>query len=488
MATEWYCRIKGKQYGPLRSNQLLDLARSGALSPADLVRRGCGGAWTKAAKVKGLELSEGGGAHSVSRWYCRVGAQTLGPLSSQQLRAAARSGRLSPADLVRSVSRKTWVPAARVRGLEFPGSARAQPQPDKVMAASSHPTETHDAKSTASEPAIPNSLPRRWSSRLGLKQFSRTIRHVVKCTGASLRHWLRGASSTSASSVGRTSYGKTIALAALCIVPFVLPTFGPALHGPVILVLTAVAVLIGTILYGAVCRPDGTSRGWALFAFLFTALFGATTLLQFVDLATGLAQQDVSWQHAPLWLVKALGSAYNQATVPPADSLGAFSVLLSLLSTIVSVGLCEEGLKLIPAVVAVGTGHVMSRRGAMFIGAMSGLAFGTSESLWVSFEVYLPDHVPLSMYLTRCFGCVFAHAAITLVASSFLVVKAPLRDNAAARCGWRFVVVALLCTVAAAVVHGFYDTCLSHGMPGLAGLTMAVVVWGVIVIDERTPA
>lgn len=54
MAQQWYCRISGKQYGPLSGQQLKKLATTGKLKPEDGVRRESDEKWAPAGKVKGL--------------------------------------------------------------------------------------------------------------------------------------------------------------------------------------------------------------------------------------------------------------------------------------------------------------------------------------------------------------------------------------------------------------------------------------------------
>jgi len=54
-----------------------------------------------------------------SEWYFSVEGQQFGPVSSEQLREMATAGRLRPNDFVWRPGLKTWVPAAKVKGL-FP--------------------------------------------------------------------------------------------------------------------------------------------------------------------------------------------------------------------------------------------------------------------------------------------------------------------------------------------------------------------------------
>ena len=54
MATKWYCAKNGKEYGPFSSGQLKELATSGRLRPADMVRTDGGKEWQPASNLPGL--------------------------------------------------------------------------------------------------------------------------------------------------------------------------------------------------------------------------------------------------------------------------------------------------------------------------------------------------------------------------------------------------------------------------------------------------
>ena len=54
MAAEWYCQIDDKEYGPLTVDQLRSMARSGRLTSTGYVRRGEDGEWVVASRAKGL--------------------------------------------------------------------------------------------------------------------------------------------------------------------------------------------------------------------------------------------------------------------------------------------------------------------------------------------------------------------------------------------------------------------------------------------------
>jgi hypothetical protein len=54
MRTEWYCQIMGEEWGPMSSQELMAVARRGRLTRDDLVRSGANGTWVRAENVVGL--------------------------------------------------------------------------------------------------------------------------------------------------------------------------------------------------------------------------------------------------------------------------------------------------------------------------------------------------------------------------------------------------------------------------------------------------
>src|SRR5687767_8776172 len=66
----------------------------------------------------------------MSEWYYTSGGQQVGPVTSSELKQAARSGRLAPTDLVWKDGMAEWSPATKVRGLFehlFAGGAGGAP-------------------------------------------------------------------------------------------------------------------------------------------------------------------------------------------------------------------------------------------------------------------------------------------------------------------------------------------------------------------------
>ena len=67
----------------------------------------------------------------MKQWHCAVGGQQFGPVSEEELRSWAATGRIQPTDYVWSEGMTDWVPASTVEGL-FPagfGAAAAAGAP-----------------------------------------------------------------------------------------------------------------------------------------------------------------------------------------------------------------------------------------------------------------------------------------------------------------------------------------------------------------------
>ncbi len=88
-----------------------------------------------------------------SEWYFSIHGEQFGPVSSKELRQMAATGRLKPSDLVWRPGLKTWVPAARIKGLfpSPPGLPRS-PSSTKDQAVVPHASDKSD-EPTSVEPA-----------------------------------------------------------------------------------------------------------------------------------------------------------------------------------------------------------------------------------------------------------------------------------------------------------------------------------------------
>ena len=75
MAAQWFCKIAGKEHGPLSAQQLVQLARARRLKPTDPVRKDKS-AWVAASNVQGLfpkadvvsSVTTGPGAEATANW------------------------------------------------------------------------------------------------------------------------------------------------------------------------------------------------------------------------------------------------------------------------------------------------------------------------------------------------------------------------------------------------------------------------------------
>lgn len=147
MPVEWYCRLMGTDMGPFTSSQLIEMARSHQLTPQDFVKKGAGGNWVDAHRVKGLfdedasstiimanlppELKEAAAREQEQAkdapeseprpdsWNYISDHNKIGPLSFAELIAHGERGLLKPTDRVWSSSAPKWREARNVKGLEF---------------------------------------------------------------------------------------------------------------------------------------------------------------------------------------------------------------------------------------------------------------------------------------------------------------------------------------------------------------------------------
>lgn len=147
MATEWYCRIMGDEWGPMSAMELIAVARWGRLTRDDTVRRGTDGTWVRAELVRGLFNAPPVAATVTSdrlvaaarkaapakrsvrkaaptQYWVKVEEKIAGPFSSRELRQMAEQRALKPTYAI-SKDRRRWTPAAQVKGLSFGGASAA---------------------------------------------------------------------------------------------------------------------------------------------------------------------------------------------------------------------------------------------------------------------------------------------------------------------------------------------------------------------------
>ena len=92
-------------------------------------------------------------------WFCKVSGKEVGPLSSHQVKVLAAKGKLKPEDLIRQGEEGKWIPARRAKGLFSPNvaadagaakpAADLQPEPAAEAAVDSEAGRSGDAGETS---------------------------------------------------------------------------------------------------------------------------------------------------------------------------------------------------------------------------------------------------------------------------------------------------------------------------------------------------
>ena len=65
----------------------------------------------------------------MSNLFCKIGGKEIGPLSPDQVKEMAAAGDLGPGDLVRRETDQDWVPARRLKTLTFNNTGRRIKKP-----------------------------------------------------------------------------------------------------------------------------------------------------------------------------------------------------------------------------------------------------------------------------------------------------------------------------------------------------------------------
>lgn len=280
----------------------------------------------------------------------------------------------------------------------------------------------------------------------------------------------------------RNQYARAALLVNFVVVPFLVPEFGPNLAPSFSFGFAILSLLVGGAIYSMVCLPNPRAQGWAFAGAIFIGIFGTSTLIQFEELAVAIAPEDVTIPTSPLWLVQMMGTAFLHL-MTEMESGSSSNFMQLLVSAVLSAGLCEETLKLIPVAVAIGCGYARNhedKQGILYLGAICGIAFGVSEGLWLTLDD-APGGVSLSAHLTHFLGRAGGHAAFTLVAASLLLFFAKRVKNLPV---WKLVGITALTGFILAIPHGLYDALLIYRMPGLAGLAMLSLVWIVLIASD----
>jgi RsiW-degrading membrane proteinase PrsW (M82 family) len=168
-----------------------------------------------------------------------------------------------------------------------------------------------------------------------------------------------------------------------------------------------------------------------------------------------------------LWLILWM----YQLSLDPAEPFP-----LSLLGFTLGVALCEETVKSLPVWINLRSrSPVRSWQAACIWGLCSGIGYGIAEAIQYS-AAYYNGYEPGSIYAVRFISCVALHAIWGGIVSISLFSQAELASP-----GWEFSDWFARCALVyfpAMFLHGLYDTCLTHDLPG-AALATAVASFGV---------
>ena len=164
MATEWYFAKDDEQHGPYSAADLKSLAQSGELTAKDLVWKDGMAEWKPASTIKELfpptrptppvqaspppppKAPKVGPARSASQesiaseWYYSKAGEQHGPMTASELNELAKSGELSPADLVWKEGMSEWKPAHSINGLLT--ATKTPPPPPSSSSPQASPAET----------------------------------------------------------------------------------------------------------------------------------------------------------------------------------------------------------------------------------------------------------------------------------------------------------------------------------------------------------
>jgi hypothetical protein len=121
----WHYEYQGERRGPVSSEEIAHLVASGQIQPDSLVWKRGMAEWTPAGQIDGLFPAQSAPA---DLWYYGDGEQRHGPVSLDELKGLASSGRLQPDHMVWKQGMGDWLPAAQVDGL-FSQSASPPPPP-----------------------------------------------------------------------------------------------------------------------------------------------------------------------------------------------------------------------------------------------------------------------------------------------------------------------------------------------------------------------
>jgi hypothetical protein len=502
----WYFRDGAVVFGPHSSAELIALGALGVLRPVDYLRRGNNGDWIRADRVKGLRLRPDDPSEQPDRREQRDPSVLFDKPVSPGLSDSALAGKADVAGksdlaLKAEVAEKPLASAKPTAAARSDVPARpdlpAKPEADKPDAGpkgnSPVPTSVDDELPALGDSAVDDEFDEpEDSDETGSSSGGEPLAAVETARAPqSAEPPEDGAKQAAAQRPGRVAKSvgtnrsqlSDALLGLFVILPCILPAFGPPAGGWTGTLVALAACAVGVALFYQRWRPLRPEYYWGAAAATFMAIFGVTTLLEFTDFSRALATGSVRWNFAPLWLVREVGSAYQAAaTGATAAKPGNFAELIG--PTILSVGLFEEALKLLPAVIAFASQQVSRQAGLLFIGAASGLAFGIAEGAWML--SHFRGELTLSHLIVRLVGGAACHAVMTSLA---VLLFLAIRKRVAAQSQ---VALELLVGVAAAAaiacLHGVYDTLLAVNLRQAAGVLMAVMVLALLTLDRSADA
>jgi len=469
MATIYYCRINGIEIGPMGQDKVERLIKTGRIKGGDAIREGLGGNWLSLAEAKR-----------------RAARRRRDRTSLREMETASDPVEIQPLS-------ESLVPTIdSVVEIETPPFEEAEPIQFLAAAQSEIAEHTFTSELAVPVPLPASELGADWSEVSAVNEFVPPMEDTLsesEVADQSRDEALPSelvdspATRTTTPSLLKNTYLRAAVLVNFIVVPFLVPQFGPTLGTTISIVLAAVSLLIGIAIYWMICLPDSRGRAWGFIAALFIGVFGTSTLIQFEELAVSVAPRDITLPMAPLWLVKLIGIEFMHF-MNGVESGSTTNFFRLLVSAVLSAGLCEETLKLIPVAIAIGMGYVRKeadQHGVLYIAAICGIGFGVSEGLWLTLDPHAIGTVTLSSHLTHFLGRAGGHAAFTLVGAAILLW---MTRGGTQRSTWRILALTFAAGFIMAIPHGLYDALLICGMSGLAGLLMLSLVWLVLVVSD----
>lgn len=214
---------------------------------------------------------------------------------------------------------------------------------------------------------------------------------------------------------------------------------------------------------------DGSAQPWQL---LILGILSATLGIMFLLTVQRLAIWSLGFPWggrgllgAVIGILKLIGFSYYAAHNP---EMGFFP---SLFGYTFGVGLCEEVIKVLPVYVFYRMGGKLSSRGAILWGLALGVGFGVSEGIHYSAEHY-NGAASADIYFVRFLSCVSLHAMWTAMAAMMISFKL---DHGIDHEELHSLGAAYVLTFAVPIIlHGLYDTLLTHEMYLMALLSAVV--------------